>query len=34
LIRKTLGKDREHSAKLRRDLGYAATVRRIDEGDV
>jgi hypothetical protein len=30
LIRRTLGKDREHSAKLRRQIGYTATVRRIE----
>jgi hypothetical protein len=27
LIRRTLGKDREHSAKLRSQIGYAATAR-------
>jgi hypothetical protein len=30
LIRRTLGKDRTHSAKLRRDLGYVATMKRIE----
>ena len=34
LIRRTLGKDRKHTAKLREQFAYAATVRRIDGGGV
>ena len=30
LIRRTLGRDRKHAAKLRNQLAYAATVRRIE----
>ena len=32
LIRRSLGKDREHSARLLNRAGYAATMRRIDRG--
>ena len=34
LIRRTLGKDRKHTAKLRDQFAYAATVRRIERGGV
>ena len=30
LVRRTLGKDREHSARLRNQIAYAATARRIE----
>ena len=30
LIRRTLGKDRKHTARLRTQFAYAATVRRIE----
>ena len=34
LIRRTLGKDGTHTAKLRDRVGYAATVRGIERGGV
>jgi hypothetical protein len=30
LIRRSLGRDREHTARLRSQIDYAATVRRIE----
>jgi hypothetical protein len=34
LIRRTMGRDRENTAKLRNQIGYQAVLRRIDGGGV